>query len=265
MKIYISADIEGVTGTTVWDEADKTHSDYSIFSKQMTNELIAACEGAFEAGANEIWIKDAHSSGRNIIPELLPENTILIRGWSGHPYSMMQEIDNTFQAVLMTGYHASDHSSGNPLSHTLTGKTVYTKINDLHASEFLINTFTAADNGVPVVFLCGDQAICDEARSIQANLKTVAVKQGIGASTVNISSKLALQKIKSNVTAALEKDFSSYPIELPEYFQVEICFKDHKVAYRSGFYPGVTHKDSYTILFETENYFDVLRLLRFIG
>ena len=31
MKVYISADIEGVTGITHWNEARKTHADYQEF------------------------------------------------------------------------------------------------------------------------------------------------------------------------------------------------------------------------------------------
>ena len=45
----------------------------------MTLEVKAACEGAIKAGAEEIWVKDAHDSGRNIDHNLLPKNTKLIR------------------------------------------------------------------------------------------------------------------------------------------------------------------------------------------
>jgi len=36
MKVYLSADIEGVTGVTHWDEADRLKPDYSEFREQMT-------------------------------------------------------------------------------------------------------------------------------------------------------------------------------------------------------------------------------------
>lgn len=73
MKIYISADIEGITGITHWDKTEKTKSDYQKFSKQMTDEVRAACEGATKAGTKEIWIKDDHDSGRNIVAADLPQ------------------------------------------------------------------------------------------------------------------------------------------------------------------------------------------------
>ena len=42
MKVYVSADIEGVTGTTHWDETEKQKPDYSEFREQMTAEVSAA-------------------------------------------------------------------------------------------------------------------------------------------------------------------------------------------------------------------------------
>src|SRR5512142_1232397 len=106
MKVYISADIEGITGTTHWDETEKKHADYAEFREQMTAEVVAACEGALAAGASEIWVKDAHDSARNIIAGRLPREARLLRGWSGHPYLMMDQLDKTFQACLMIGYHS---------------------------------------------------------------------------------------------------------------------------------------------------------------
>lgn len=176
MKIFISADIEGITGTTHWDEATKTSPDFAEFSEQMTAEVAAACEGAFSAGATEIYIKDAHATARNLIATNLPQETQLIRGWSEHPYSMVQELDSAFDAVLMIGYHSRAGSDENPLAHTISGKASAIKINNLFASEFLIHTYAAALVDVPVVFLSGDEGICTEAKSILPEISTVAVK-----------------------------------------------------------------------------------------
>ena len=88
MKIYISADIEGISGITHWDETEKSKSDYQKFATQMTDEVRAACEGAIKAGVKEIWIKDAHDTGRNILADELPQMIKLVRGWSEHPFLM---------------------------------------------------------------------------------------------------------------------------------------------------------------------------------
>ena len=75
MKVYISADIEGVTGVTNWDETELYHAAHSAAAAQMTKDVVAACRAAISAGADEILLKDGHDSARNIIAEALPEDS----------------------------------------------------------------------------------------------------------------------------------------------------------------------------------------------
>jgi D-amino peptidase len=265
MKVYISADIEGITGTSHWDEADKKSSDFSEFQKQMTAEVMAACEGALQAGATEILVKDAHDTARNIIASKLPQEVSLIRGWSGHPFDMVQELDETFDAMLMIGYHSPAGSDANPLAHTISsGSVSHIEINDRYASEFLLHAYAAALVNVPVVFVSGDAGLCIEAESLIPNIATVAVKKGVGNSTVSIHPHLALEKIRDGVQMAIEGDASSCQIKLPKRFLVEIKYKDHAKAYQSSFYPGASLNEPHTILFTSDDYFEVLVLLSFV-
>ena len=264
MKIYISADIEGITGITHWDETKKSKSDYQKFAQQMTNEVKAACEGAINAGAKEIWIKDAHDTGRNIIAADLPQKIKLVRGWSEHPFSMVQELDKSFDALLMIGYHSFAGSNSNPLSHTLSSRTFnYIKFNGEYASEFLIHSYAAATVGVPVVLVSGDEGICKEASKINKNIKTVAVNRGVGNSIISIHPLLALEKIKKEVEASLKGDFDKYKIKLPEHFKVKLSFRNHTKAFKSSFYPGMEQISSTNVVFESDDYFEVLRMLLF--
>ncbi|MEN8211808.1 MAG: M55 family metallopeptidase [Thermodesulfobacteriota bacterium] len=265
MKIYISADIEGITGTTDWNEVTKGDDDYTDFRQQMTNEVCAACEGAFEAGATQILIKDAHSTARNLIASQLPKKVKLVRGWSRHPYMMMQEINKSFDAAFMIGYHSAAGAGGNPLAHTISSANVADIEINGHplVSEFFLNTYTAALEQVPVVFLSGDKGICNEAKKLLPEITTVSVKEGFGGSTINIHPDNAIQKIREKSKKALKKPFAPFQFELPEYFTVKITFFDIKNAYKASFYPGSKLISPKTVLFETENYFDVLRMLMF--
>ncbi|NTV37161.1 MAG: amino acid amidase [Anaerolineaceae bacterium] len=263
MKVFISADIEGVTGTTHWDETEKKHQDYTEFREQMTAEVAAACEGALEAGATEIWVKDAHDSARNIIASQLPREVRLTRGWSGHPYCMMDGLNPTFQASLMIGYHARASSASNPLSHTMSGNDVYVRINDQYASEFLINAYTSGLAKVPVVFVSGDDGLCKEAASLIPAITSVAVKEGLGNATTSIHPGVAVEQIRSGVLTALKTRISGCYVSLPEHFTVDIQYKNHTQAYSFSFYPGVKLIDPLTIRFESDDYFDVLRMFAF--
>lgn len=262
MKVYISVDMEGICGTTSWSEVTKGNSDYEAARRQMTAETVAACNGAKRAGATEIMVRDAHDSACNIIADELPEDVTLIRGWSRHPYCMMQELDRTFDASLMIGYHTFAGGEGNPLSHTMnTVHNASVIINGELASEFLINYYTSLLEKVPVVFISGDQELCYHAREYAPDMTAVAVKSGSGDSTVNLHPKQALKSIEEGV----EKALNDIPgaAKLPDHFDVTLNYNNHKDAYKASFYPGAKLSDARSVHFSSKDYFEVLRFFLF--
>lgn len=264
MKLFISSDIEGTTGITVWTECEKGKPDYEEFQKQMTAEVVAACEGAIQGGAKEIVVRDAHDTARNIIASKLPENVKLIREWSGHPFQMVQGLDKTFDAVMFTGYHSRAGSDTNPLAHTFTGSLMHVKINGRYASEFLINSYAAAYVGVPVVMVTGDKGLCDEAKEVNPGILTVPVSEGEGTSNISIHPNLAVKTIKETAKQAMSGDLSGCLLTLPEKFEIEILYKDNRQAYKTSFYPGARLEGTHTVKYECDDYFDFLRFFIFM-
>jgi D-amino peptidase len=263
MKVYISADIEGVTGATHWDETDLAKAEYAQFREQMTAEVVAACEGALQAGATEIWVKDAHDTARNIMAAKLPREARLIRGWGSSPLMMVQELDETFQAVMMIGFHSRAGVGSSPLAHTMTGGFAHVRLNERYASEFLIHAYAAASLGVPVALVSGDRGLCDEATDLNPHIATVAVKEGVGSSTVNIHPSLAVDRIREVAAQALRGNLARAQIPLPDHFVLELRFRDHAKARWFGFYPSARQVDPLTVQLEADGYFDVLRALMF--
>lgn len=264
MKIFISADIEGTAGVTDWSEANKGDPSYAEFRELMTEELIATCAGVTAAGAQEIWVKDAHQTGRNLILSRLPENVRIVRGWSGHPLTMMQELDDSFDAVLFTGYHAKAGVDGNPLGHTLTGKVQRLRINGELASEFTINAFAAAYFDVPIAFLSGDEGICADARALVPAIETLPVSQGKGPSTVSLTPQRAVAEIRRLTEAALSRDLSICRLSLPPSFELTVEFKSPSEAYRVSWYPGASLSSPRSVSFRADDYFEILRAIRFL-
>ena len=265
MKIYISADMEGITGVTHWDEVDHNKSSYGQFQKQMSLEVAAACEGALEAGAKEIWVKDAHYSGRNILAEILPKGVKLIRGWSGHPYSMVQELDDSFDALMMVGYHSRAGQGGNPLAHTLSSSKLDSiTINDRQTSEFFLHGNIAAKHGVPLVFLSGDVGLCEEVLEVSPGTTTVATMVGVGDSTISIQPQESLEAIKTKVKSALSGKLFNCLWDHPKSFVVHIRFNKQQLAYRASHYPGAELLDPKTIAFTTKEYDEVMQLILFV-
>jgi len=263
MKIYISADIEGITDVTHWDETDLQKGDSYAAREQMTAEVAAACDGAIQAGATEIWVKDSHDSARNMMPCRLPQEARLIRGWSGHPFLTLQELDKTFSAVALIGYHSRAGSGTSPLAHSYTGKVTSIKLNGQDVSEFLIDAYTCAYVGVPLIFLSGDKGICEEAEGFNPQIFTVAVKQGIGNSTVNIHPDLAVAQISAGMAQAVKGFAEQRLAPLPAHFSIDVHYRTAYNAYHDGFYPGAQQTGPITVRFETDDYFELLRFLMF--
>lgn len=264
MRIYISADIEGVCGIAAWDEARKSSPDHGEYRRQMNAEVAAACVGALAAGATAITVKDAHGSARNLIAAELPEPTQLIRGWSGHPMGMVQGLDGSYDAALFIGYHARAGAGGNPLAHTISSALLAeVRLNGVAASEYWIHALAAATVGVPIAFVSGDRTLCDEIAQRQPATKTHVAKWGEGPSQHSLHPTEAIAGIRNGVEAALRADFRAARLELPRHFTLELHYKDHARAYAKSFYPGAKLADPHTLSFETDDYFEVLRLFMF--
>ena len=264
MKVYISADLEGITGATHWNEMDKKSSDYSEFKNRMTDEVVEACAGAFSAGATEIWVKDAHDSGRNIKADMLPENVKLIRGWSGHPYMMVQELNDSFDALLMVGYHACAGSGGNPLAHTMSSSKIDTMtINDQSTSEFYLHGLVAASLKVPLVFLSGDIDICKEVSEVNPHITTHATMLGVGDSTISMHPDESSKAIKGKVEKSLNGNLDYCILTVPESFQVQVRYMKQVDAYRASHFPSSNLLDSKTVLFQCNDIMDVMTFVLF--
>lgn len=265
MKIFISADIEGTAGIADWNETRRsTPEDYLEFRSLMTEEVIAACEGAREAGAEEVLIKDAHDSGRNIILERLPAYTQIIRSWPGHPDSMMFGIGPDHHAAIYTGYHSKAGTEANPLAHTSNGRISRLILNGAVASELTMNALCAAEYGVPSVFLAGDAGICADAAAEIAGIRTVATLEGFGPATRSLAPLRARQAIREGVTAALSGDVSTRMPKLADVWELVIEFNNPVDAYQASWYPGAKAHGPRAVAFESASFFDIRRAYQFM-
>lgn len=265
MKVFLSADIEGTCGIAAWPETERsTPMDYAPAQKQMTREVSAACRGALAAGAEEVLVKDAHDSARNLNPVELPRGVRVNRGWAGNPLSMMNGLDqDTYGAVFFTGYHAWAACPGNPLSHTMNGRNDHVTLNGMLCSEFLINAYTAGYYGVPVALVTGDQALCDFAKAMIPAITTVPVNVGRGGSVTCLHPDEAVERIEAAAKEAVAKA-PQCAVPMPDHFHMEIDFRNHHLAYSKSFYPGAVLKDDKFVCFDSDDWFEVLRFCHFV-
>lgn len=263
-KFYISCDIEGVAGICVWDETMSGPKEYEYFRKQMTREVSAAAEVLTEAGY-EVWIKDAHATGRNLLPELLPENIRLIRNWSGHPYQMMERLDQSFAACAMIGYHSAAGREGNPLAHSFSNRKVYElRLNGKPITELEWNNKIARLEGVPLVFVTGDRELCEIARQEEPQVVTVATQEGFGDATLSLHPDVAVRQIATGMQEALSREAEWQAQDLIGPFTLELQFHYPKSAYAAAFYPGTEKIDARTVRFESDDFAAVLIAFKYM-
>lgn len=263
MKIYISVDFEGISGSTSWASTNLGHFEHAPLAREMTLEAVAACEGALAAGATEIYVKDAHDSGRNMDLSLFPKEVKIISDWTCEPISMLGGLDPSFDAVMYVGYHSPAGFDGSPLSHTMNRGNNWVKYNGCLASEFLIHAYAAAALGVPSVFLSGDKMLCEHVNRYDPQITTAAVKEGLGSATINLAPVRAQELIREGARRGLENR-SNCHLDVPETITMEICFKDHFRAKRASYYPGVVQTNAYTVSYTTSSMDDLMRARMFI-
>lgn len=148
--------------------------------------------------------------------------------------------------------------------HTMDDNIRLITINGNIVGEYEINAFTAAWLNIPVVFVSGDEAVCQTAQRLNSNVKTVGTIHGVGAGNISMHPEVAAEKIRQGVFEAMRGDLSKCLLNLPEAFQVQICFSEHFNAYKASFYPGARQMDACNVAFEASDYFEVLRFLFFV-
>jgi D-amino peptidase len=175
VRVLISADMEGVTGVTFPDDVEPGTARWSHHRALLTDDVNAAIAGFCDAGAEEVLVNEAHADKRNLLLDRLDERAAILIG-THKPLSMMEGIDRGFDAVAFVGYHAGAGTQG-VLSHTYLANTVTgVWLNDVPASEGYMNAQLAAEFGVPVVLVTGDDLTAEDAKSYAPHAQTVAVK-----------------------------------------------------------------------------------------
>lgn len=240
MKIYISADIEGISGVVEREHLSSEGHDFSYSRKLMTEEVNAAVKGAIKAGASEVLVNDSHASMTNILIEELHEGARLISGRQKH-LGMMQGVDSSFDAVILIGYHARSNTSG-VLSHSYHGRAVYgIKLNGNPVGEMEFNSYVAGYFNVPVVLVSGDDILEEQVKAFRPEVESVVVKEAVSRFAANCMHPAEARKlIKSKVEDVLKNKMNLIqPSKLEGPVEIEVKFMHSGMAENAMLMPGV--------------------------
>ncbi|MEV5963326.1 M55 family metallopeptidase [Kribbella sp. NPDC051952] len=251
MKIYISADMEGVTGLVDAEDVQPPGRDYERGRVLMTEDVNAAVCGAYAAGATAVMVNDAHGPMRNLLPDLLDPRATLIKG-RPKPMGMMEGLTPEYDAVLCVGFHARAGVLG-VLSHSFMGHEIEDIWLDDEATGE-IGLFHAASTayGVPVALLTGDDTACAEMKAWDPTVATVAVKYAkdrFAAQLVPVAQ--AQSTIETTATESL-RALPGLTADAPATRTLAVRWQSASVASHLTAIPGVTRRDDRTVTVEGE-------------
>lgn len=184
MKIYVSVDIEGVSGVVHADMMMPSQLEYGRGRRLMTKDANAAIAGIADAGADYILVADGHGPMRNILVEELDQRAHLMTGTGDAREACQLEGADTesFDAAVFVGYHAMAKSTKAIHPHTIAGAVVSEiRINGRPHGETGLNAAVLASLGIPTIMVTGDVTTMREAREFLGdNIETVQVKEARG-------------------------------------------------------------------------------------
>ena len=265
MKIYISADMEGVVGVVTNEQLGPQGFEYARFREFMTQEVNAAIEGAVAAGATQIVVSDSHGNGQNLLIEKLPKDILLVRSWP-RPLMMMQGIDETFAGAIFIGYHSATTNSQGVRAHTISSaRLADVRLKGVSMSEAGLNAAIAGHFNVPVIMISGDDVVVKETQALLGDVEGAVVKWASGfhsAKTMMPEASYQLIREKVQKAVARVKDFKPYKLAAP--IQLDVRFKNYRPSEVLSYLSIVERTDAHSIRFTGKDMIEVSKFLEFI-
>jgi D-amino peptidase len=265
LKVYISADMEGVVGVVTGEQLGPGGFEYSKAREYMTQEVLAAIRGARAAGATEILISDSHGNGQNLLLDELPPDVTVVRSWP-RPLMMMEGIDSSFDAAIFIGYHAGTTNPDGVRAHTMSsGRLADIRLNGQSVPEGGINAAIAGHFGVPVVMVSGDDAAVAQVSHVVGDIEGAVVKWNNSFhSARTLVPEAAYRLIEEKVTTALRRlgDFEPVVLEAP--VTLDVRFKNYRPSQLLAYLPIVERTDAHSIRYVGEDMVAVSMFLEFM-
>jgi len=225
MKVYLVSDLEGVAGVYTWENRDdqslENHERRCRQRRWLAEEINAAADGFFRAGATEVVVNDGHGAGYTIDLEVLDPRVQVFHGRERPFYCV--GLDETCDAIGSIGTHAKAGTRWATLSHTMSGAVRGYWLNGISIGETGLEAFLAGAYGVPFIFCAGEAHACKEMEELVPGCVTVAVKTG--ASTLSATT-YAPAKARELIRAGAEKAMSVVGKIEPLSLQSPVVFRE---------------------------------------
>jgi D-amino peptidase len=264
VKILISADMEGATGVTWPADVEPGTEQWQRCRRMFTSDVNAAVAGFLDGGADEVLINEAHATMRNLLLEDLDPRAVMLTG-RHKDLSMVEGIQHgDVDGVAFVGYHAGAGAEG-VLAHTyLPNSITAVRVNGEPASEGQLNAYVAAQYGVPVVLVTGDDRACADAATYTPTAPAVAVKDCISRyAAVCRAPAVTAAAIRSGAAQAAALAGRGEPCAAADYLaQVEVDAA--QLAQAAAIVPGVRRIADRTVEYEARSGYELIRTFKVV-
>lgn len=266
MNVYVSVDIEGISGVVHSDMMSAAGREYDRGRRLMTNDANAAVEGLVQAGADYILVCDGHGPMRNLlIEEMHPAAHLLTGSGDAKDYCQLEGADSrTFDAAVFVGYHAMARTAKAIHPHTIAGAAVSElRVNGKPHGETGLNAAILGSLGIPVVMVTGDTTTVAEARHFLGDgIETVAVKEASGRNAAICRPPSAtLPEITEAAKRAIENRAAVPPYNPDRPLLLEVDFLNMMQCDRASRIAGVERSGPLTIQIAGDDPWEQYRVL----
>lgn len=266
VKVYISVDLEGISGVNGSDQTSATGAEYGRARKLMMEDANAAIRGAFEGGATDVLVNDSHGGQRNLLPDDLDPRARLI-SHSFKRHGMMEGLDSSYRAVIFVGYHAKADTPRGLFAHTGSGVVRDLQINGVSMGEGGMNALLAAWYGVPVVMISGDDVAVEQQKETVPGIRGVVVKRAINSHAVELR---PLAEARRDIQSAAKESVANALRGTParagqgsaKAYTVRMEFRDPTIPEVATAFREIRSVNPYTVEFTRDAMPDAYRLIR---
>ncbi|MCR4440144.1 MAG: M55 family metallopeptidase [bacterium] len=260
MKVFISADLEGVNGVVLLEQVLPSSPAYAQAREWMVQEVNAAVEGALQGGAREVVVNDAHHNMTNLLIDRLHPKATLLTG-TRKSLSMMEGIESSVDAAFFIGYHAKTGTEGAVLDHTFAASLIHdVHVNGVSVGEFGLSAGVAGHFGVPAALVTGDQALVQEAKALVPAIEAVVVKEGVSRTAARCYPfAKTLEDIRLMAKRAIQHLSDKQPLRFEEPIRLAIDFQKTEQADLAASIPGMQREGGCTVTFEADDFLSAYR------
>jgi D-amino peptidase len=209
MKVFISVDMEGISGLVRWADVASRGIDYPRNRRLMTQDTNAAIAGAFAGGASEVVVEENHGVEDlcNLLMDEIDPRVRVVRGAGRPGATTMAALDASVGVVLLVGHHGRAGSFPGIMAHTISYEGFrLVRLAGAPIGEADFFALRAGELGAPIGMVSGDQVVAEQVTAICPWVETVIVKEALANQSGNcLAPTRARELIEAGARRAVER------------------------------------------------------------